>query len=298
MTTRRALAAILSELWAIDPGYLPLLVAIAQRNHNAPEVLAVQDWVQRDYAMMAGPGAMRLDGASNRTYVSDGVAIIPVVGPIFPRANMMTEMSGATSAAQTIADLRAAIASPDVGAILFHYDTPGGAVSGINALADATYAARKEKPISAFVSGAAASAGYWHASQTMDITMERAAMVGSIGVVTMQSKQVSADRDGYMDVEIVSSNAPNKRPDPDSEDGLAEIRATLDAIEREFIADVARGRGVSIKHVIDNYGQGGIKVGADAISAGMADRIGSFDSALKRMQQMARANKRAASLKK
>lgn len=298
MTTRRALAAIMSELWAIDPGYLPLLIAIAQRNHSAPAVQAAQGWSQRDYEMLAGPGAIRLEGASSRTYVSGGVAIIPVMGPIFPRANLMTEFSGATSAAQTIADLRAALAAKEVGAILFHYDTPGGAVSGINALADATYQARKDKPIGAFVAGAAASAGYWHASQTMDITLERAALVGSIGVVTMQSKQVEPGADGYVDVEIVSSNAQNKRPDPTTEDGQSEIRATLDAIEREFIADVARGRGVSAKNVIENYGQGGIKVGADAVAAGMADRLGSFDSALKRMQQMARANQRAAAIKK
>lgn len=298
MTTRRALAAILSEVWAIDPGYLPLLVALAQRNHDAPAVQAAQGWAQRDYQLLAGPGAVRLEGASNRTYVSDGVAIIHVMGPIFPRANLMTEMSGATSVATILADLRAALAAKEVGAILFRFDTPGGAVSGVNALADEIHRARSVKPVGAFVDGAAASAGYWLASQTADITLERTALVGSIGVVTVQSKQVEPDCDGYVEVEIVSSNAPNKRPDPTSEDGLAEVRALLDAIEREFLLDVARGRGVSTQHVIDNYGQGGVKVGADAVKSGMADRIGSFDAAVKRMQQMARARQRAAAIMK
>lgn len=297
MSAQNAIRAILSEMWAIDPGYLHLLAAIAQRNVNAPEIQAAQGWSQRDYQLMAGPGAIRLDGASNRTFVADGVAIIPVVGPILPRANLMTEMSGATSAQQTIADLRVALASDQVGAVLFQYDTPGGAVSGMSALSDATFNARKAKPIGAFVSGAAASAGYWHASQTMDITVDRAALVGNIGIVSAQKKQVSPSADGYIEVDIVSSNAQNKRPDPTTEDGLAEIRATLDAIEGEFIADVARGRGISAETVIEGFGKGGVKVGKDAVAAGMADRVGSFESALKRMQQMARANKRAASLK-
>lgn len=295
---RKAIDAIMAEVWAIDPGYLPLIAAIAQRDVGHETIKAAQGWTQRDYQLLAGPGAMRLDGASSRTFVVDGVAVIPVMGPIFPRANIMTEYSGATSAATTIADMRAALASDDVGAILFHYDTPGGAVSGVNALADATFEARKQKPLGAFVAGAAASAGYWHASQTGHITMERAAMVGSIGVVTVQAKQIEPDSDGAMEMEIVSSNAQNKRPDPTTEDGMAEIRTMLDAIEREFIADVARGRGVSVKHVVEQYGQGGVKVGADAVAAGMADHIGSYESALNRMRQMARANKRAASIKK
>ena len=45
---------------------------------------------------MAGPGAQRLAGTS-RAFLVDGVAILPITGPIFPRANMMTEYSGATS---------------------------------------------------------------------------------------------------------------------------------------------------------------------------------------------------------
>lgn len=293
----RAIRALLSEPWAIDPEYLKLLAAIAQRNHGAEEVKAAEDWAKRDYQLMAGPKATRLDGAA-RSFVSGGVAIIPICGPIFPRANMMTEMSGATSCAMVQNDMRVAMESEDVGGILLLMDTPGGAVSAINATADMIFSARSSKPISAHVTGSAASAGYWLASQAGDITIERTGLVGSIGVVVSASKQVEPGADGYMEFEIVSSNAGNKRPDPSTEDGQAEVRGTLDAIESVFLADIARGRGISTETIIEKFGQGGVKVGSDAVAAGMADRISSYESALSRMQQMVRANKRASALKK
>ena len=293
----RAMRAMLSEPWAIDPSYIPLLAAIAQRNHGSAEIQAAEGWAKRDYQLMAGPSAIRLDG-SYRSFVSEGVAIIPVTGPIFPRANMMTEMSGATSCTMVQNDICAALNADEVGGILFIFDTPGGAVSGVNATADLMDKAKKQKPTCAFVSGSAASAGYWLASQAGEIVMERTALVGSVGVVVSTSKQTEVDADGRMEIEIVSSNAGNKRVDPSTEDGQGEIRGMLDAIEREFIADIARGRGISTETVIEKFGQGGVKVGSDAIAAGMADRIGSYDIALKRMQQTVRSNKRAASLKK
>jgi hypothetical protein len=78
----RVFQALTAEPWAIDPSWLPLLSALAQRNHAAPEVQAAQDWQKRDFDLMAGPGAQRLPGAQ-RAYMIDGVAVIPVTGPIF-----------------------------------------------------------------------------------------------------------------------------------------------------------------------------------------------------------------------
>ena len=42
---------------------------------------------------------------TERATVRDGVAIIPVSGPIFPKANLMTEYCGATSVESVARDL-------------------------------------------------------------------------------------------------------------------------------------------------------------------------------------------------
>lgn len=292
----RAFQAITAEPWAIEPSWLPLLAAIASRNQSTPEFESAKDWQKRDFELMAGPAAQRLAGA-HRTFVIDGVAVLPITGPIFPRANMMTEMSGATSISMLHNDYRAALDNKDIGAIMLLMDTPGGAVSGINGFADAVAAGAQKKYTVAHVAGSAASAGYWIASAASEITMERTALVGSIGVVSAVPKQVEPDKNGEVLMEIVSTNAPNKRPDPTTEDGRGEIVAVLDAIEQQFIADVARGRKVSIEKVIADFGKGGVKVGKSAVSAGMADKVQSQEATLNGLRKLVANNRRLETLR-
>lgn len=293
----RVFHALTAEPWAIEPSWLPLLAALARRDHSAPEVAAAEGWQRRDYELMAGPGAQKLGGAQ-RAYVVDGVAVLPITGPIFPRANMMTEMSGATSITVLQNDFRAAMKDPDVGAILLLVDSPGGAVSGINSFADLVAASVREKLVEAHVAGTAASAAYWIAAATKSIAAERTGIVGSIGVVAAVPKRVDSDQDGVLDVEIVSTNAPNKRPDPTTEDGAAEIRVTLDALEQQFIADVARGRGITAAKVIEDFGKGGVKVGAAARAAGMIDRVQSYEATLGAMVRTVRNQRKLDQLRR
>lgn len=297
----RVFKALTAEPWAIIPSELQKIAAIAQR-HQMPDVSAksMREYVkreERDYELMAGPGAQKLAGSS-RTFLVDGVAVMPITGPIFPRANMMTEMSGATSVTMLQGDLRAALGNPDVGAIIALIDSPGGAVSGINAFADQFAAAAKQKPTVAYVAGTAASAAYWIASSAGEIVMDRTAIVGSIGVVVGVPVQVAPDGNGELWLEIVSSNAPNKRPDATSEEGMAEIVSTLDAIEKLFIADVAKGRKTTAAKVISDFGAGGVKVGADGVSAGMADRVASYETTLNTLRKQVANQRKLAALKR
>jgi ClpP class serine protease len=293
----RVFQALTAEPWAIVPSELQKIAAIVRR-HSLPDAAAKgePEYQKRDYQLMAGPGAQRLAGTS-RAFLVDGVAILPITGPIFPRANMMTEYSGATSINTLTDDYRKALDSADVGAILMLLDSPGGQVSGINAFADLVSAGTKKKYTTAFVAGSAASAAYWIASAASEIAMERTGMVGSIGVVAAIPVQVAPDAGGDLWIEIVSSNAPNKRPDPVSEDGRGEIVAMLDAVEKQFVADVARGRKTSVEKVLSDFGSGGIKVGADAVKAGMADKIQSYDATLNALRRMVANQRKLEALK-
>jgi ClpP class serine protease len=283
--SNHATRALLGEYWAIEPSWLPVISTIAQRDTSSPTLEAAREWTKRDYLAMAGPGARPLPGAS-RAYVVDGVAVLPITGPIFPRANLLTEMSGATSVAVLRADHTVALASHAVAAIMLLIDSPGGAVSGIADFAARIASGANRKPTRAFVMGSAASAAYWIGSQASMISADRTAVVGSIGVVAAVPKQMQPDRDGYIDIEVVSSNAPNKRPDPTSEGGVAVIREQLNALEDIFIGDVARGRKTTPAAVKNGYGQGGVIIGSAAVKAGMVDKIESQASAMNALVQM------------
>lgn len=255
----RVWRAMASTPWAILPGELELLIEIACRRGD-PE------------ALHAKPVA-RLEG-SEAVAGRDGVAVIPLCGPIFPRANVMTEMSGATSLQMTSLAFNAALDDPAAKAIVLLCDTPGGVTTAVQEFAAMVFAARGVKPVVAYVQGAACSAGYWIASACQTIVAAPTAILGSIGVLMV------LDRDNGKTVSVVSSGAPKKRVDPESEDGRAELLRTVNDLHAVFVADVAAYRGRSVEYVEEHFGQGGVLVGASAVAAGMADALGSLESVL------------------
>lgn len=276
------LAAIRAQPWAIQPEYLEAIEAIALRALDAPVLALLSSDGHRErmaahVAAVAAVGAP-LEGAALST-LRDATAVVPVLGPIFPRATMLNSSAGGTSLDAIMRDLRVALAAGAVERVVMVFDTPGGVVSGLGEAADAIRAAGK--PVTAFVTGMAASAGYWLASQAGEIVADRSASLGAIGVVATTSRQESPGADGRRSYEIVSANAPNKRPDVTTEEGRAAIQAEVDRMEAVFIADVARGRRVSAATVRAEFGRGAMVAATAAVESGMADRIGTLEGVLR-----------------
>jgi signal peptide peptidase SppA len=221
-----------------------------------------------------------------RMGIRDGVAILNVEGPLFKKANLFVEFCGATSYEILRRDLQAALDDPAVKSILLNIDSPGGEANGCDELARAIYQARGKKPITAYVSGMAASGGYWIASAADRVVISELAVLGSIGVVLGVEDRSSADeRRGVRKVEIVSSQSPGKRPDVNTEEGRTQIQTMVDDLAEVFVSAVAKHRGVSSKDVISKFGAGGVKIGAKAVAAGMADEVGQFEAVLSSLKQ-------------
>jgi ClpP class serine protease len=255
-----------SRPWLIQRESLETILAIAQR-YGDPEALQARQ-------------GRPLDNTRTVT-MRDGVAVIPVTGPVFRYANIFTEISGATSTGVLARDIQAAIDNPYVRGIVLDFNTPGGEATGINELANLIAAGRKQKPIKAYGGGTVASAGYWLASAADEIIIDETALLGSIGVV-MSYLDTSA-RDAKSDVrtiEIVSSQSPDKRIDPATDEGRAKVQTIVDALADTFVSAVARNRGVSVDTVVSDFGRGGVLVGAAAVEAGMADRLGSLEAVI------------------
>ncbi|MFT9291389.1 S49 family peptidase [Gluconobacter oxydans] len=284
MTRHYALDAIRATPWAIQPEWLAAIEAVAERTMLSPDLekLRENSNAARYHGVMAAisGGGSPLQGAKTAT-VSNGVAMIPVMGPIMPYANLMADICGFTTLETLASDLQVAASSPAVSQILLVMDSPGGATVQLSDVAGQI--AALEKPVTVFVTGTAASAAYWLASQADEIIMDNLAVAGSIGIVCSTSTQVGPDANGRQSVDIVSSNAPNKRLDPSSDDGQAQIRAVLDDMEAVFMADVARGRKTTVANVQQNFGQGGMKSAKSAVSAGMADGTGTLSGTVSRL---------------
>jgi hypothetical protein len=93
----------------------------------------------------------------------------------------------------------------------------------------------------------------------------------------MTIQKSSGEKDSF---EIVSSNAPMKRVDPETDKGKNAILKLLNATETVFLNSISLHRGVSVETVKEDFGQGGLLVGIDAVNAGMADTLGSFEDTI------------------
>lgn len=252
-----------SRLWLIQEESLQQILAIAERLTD-PQALQTQL-------------GRRLENTRSVSMV-DGVAVIPITGPIFRYANIFTEISGATSTQVLATDIRTALDNPYVTGIVLDINSPGGEATGINELAGMIHRARTIKPVIAYGGGSVSSAAYWLASAASDIVIDATALVGSIGVVAAYLD--TSKRDEKSDVrriEIVSSSSPNKRLDPTSDAGRLDIQQRVDALADVFVNAVATYRHTTSEKVLADYGRGGVLVGSAAVTAGMADRIGSLD---------------------
>jgi len=257
----RAFELAASRPWLMLPDALDGLMAIADRQGD-PEALEARLGRQLEN--------------TRAVTVRNGVAIIPVVGPIMRYANLFTRISGATSTQELATDFQTALDDPKVKAIVFNVDSPGGEANGINELSDMIHAARGKKPIKAYGGGSVASGAYWVASAADELVVDDTALMGSIGVVVEVLTREA--REGEKRWTITSRNAPNKRPDISTEEGRAEISKTIDALGDVFVAKVARNLGVDADKVPAMGDHGGLMVGAAAVKAGLAHRLGSLET--------------------
>jgi ClpP class serine protease len=228
-----------AQHWLILPEALEKILAIANRDYDADVLLrAKTEWENRQ--ALATQKGMPLDGTRTVDKRSNGVAVVPVVGPIMRYSNIMTDISGAQSLAVFARDFAATMANPMASAIVVNFDTPGGDARGINEAAAmiAQAVAQDTKPILGYSGGTSASAGYWLMSAIGkgNLTIDPTAVLGSIGVVaTVEDTRERDAKTGKRTYEIVSSNAPNKRPDVATDAGRAQFQAVVDELEQTFI---------------------------------------------------------------
>src|SRR5262245_43749290 len=215
-----------------------LVVAVATRDEFFADV--------REQAISARDGAPLANTRS--VTVRDGVATIPVCGPLFRHAGLFTKLSGATSYEAIRKDLQQCLDDPSVQSILLHIDSPGGEAKGVADLAAAIYAARDVKPIKCYVEQGC-SAAYWLAAATSEIVASPTAALGSIGVIATVEKADPAGKS----VDIISSQSPYKRLDVSDETGRARIQRQIDNLADVFVMAVAKYRGVTNETVLDSF---------------------------------------------
>jgi ClpP class serine protease len=213
--------------------------------------------------------SMASSGGDPRIFKRAGdVAEIVIQGALTPKPDWYAYWmcGGNTTYPEIIQSLALAGADQGIKRIVLNISSPGGYVDGLFDCLAALESFSKPKETLASM---ADSAAYAIACLGGKITARnKASEFGSVGVCATYVRY-----DGVEIYDIVSSNAPNKRPDPSTKEGQAVIREGLDAIEELFIDTIVRGRNTTTKDVTKNYGRGAVFLATAALSAGMIDAI-------------------------
>lgn len=214
--------------------------------------------------------------------VKDGVLQIPVKGVLlnnFPYALG----SWATGYEYIWRAFDRGQRDPEVRGIALVCDTPGGMVAGNFELVDKMHAYPNRKPVAGFAHESAYSAGYSIISvaDPGKVTVSRTGGVGSIGVVTNHVDVSKAMEQRGWNITFIHAGKHKVDGNPYEAlpaDVKARIQARIDDLYGIFVSTVARNRGMD-EQVI--RGTEALTFSApDALSIGLADKIGAFDDAL------------------
>jgi len=261
------------KVWAILPAKLEEIVAVVEAHLAGQKI----EWPE------AAGGKSGNKAADEAYQMQDGVAVIPVYGVLDKRMNLFSAMSGGTSYELLGAQIKQALADPNVAALLLDVDSPGGSVDGVKTVADQILAARGGKPIVAFANGQATSAAFWIASAADLVMADDTAVVGSIGVVMTHFDRSGQDAQrGVKRTHIFSGRYKVAGSDaqPLSPDDQAYLQNISDTYYQLFLDGVASNRGQDSAAVHENMGDGRLFIGRQAKDAGLVDQIGTFDDAL------------------
>lgn len=276
--------------WAILPETFTVIRDIVDR-HRKGELLSDVEVRERV------AGARAQSGPRQGQTMGAGVAIIPLYGPIVPKAGLLTDMSGATSVQSFMSAVRQAVSDSEVKAIVLDVDSPGGLIDLVPEAAAELRDMRGSKPIVAVADTLMASAAYWLACQADEVVASPSSNVGSIGVYTEHDDiSVAMELAGVKPTLISAGKfkTEGNEFEPLSDEAMRHIQSLIDDAYGLFVADVAKARGATPDAVRNGFGQGRLLTARGSVTEGLADRVDTLDATIKRMIWVAARSKPAA----
>lgn len=185
------------------------------------------------------------------------------------------------NADRLIGSLREAFGDKSARAVVLRINSPGGSPVQAGLVNDEIrrLKALHKKKIYAVCEEMCASAAYYIAVAADDIYVDKASVVGSIGVLMDGFGFVGLMDKLGVERRLLTSGSnkgmldPFSPRDPDQE-GMA--HAMLEQIHEQFIGVVRQGRGQRLKEREDTF-SGLFWNGQQAVQLGLADRLGSLD---------------------
>ena len=211
-------------------------------------------------------------------------ALIYGTGPVVAGHGSSGPAGRQVLASTTVSEaFEAAVEAPEIDAIIFRIDSPGGSALASDLVWRATQRAReKGKPVVASFSDVAASGGYYVACGADRIVSQPATYTGSIGVFVLRPilgglfEKLGVGVEAMTRGEHADLLLASRRLSPRSRGRLrADVRSVYDT----FVGRVAAGRELT-PEAVDAIGQGRVWTGAQASEIGLVDALGGLRTAV------------------
>lgn len=189
---------------------------------------------------------------------------------------------GEASADHLIASLRAAFKDADTAGVVLRISSPGGSPVQAGMVHDEIRRLRARHPsipVYAVVQDICTSGAYYVAVAADRIFVDKASLIGSIGVLMDRFGFVAAME--KLGIERRSQTAGNNKAfldsfSPETEEQRAIAQKLLDEIHQQFIDVVRKGRGDRLKESAETF-SGLFWTGARSIEMGLVDGLGTLD---------------------
>jgi protease-4 len=212
-------------------------------------------------------------GAPSTDVTTPHTAVVELKGEIASEAD--------ASAENVVAAMRSAFEDQGAKAVVLLINSPGGSPVQAGIINDEIRRLRAmhDKPVYAVVEESCASAAYYIAAAADRIFVDKASIVGSIGVLmngfgfTGLMDKIGIERR----LLTAGENKDFLDPfSPQSDKQRVFAQAMLDQIHQQFIAVVKAGRGTRLKETPEMF-SGLFWSGQQAVELGLADRLGNLD---------------------
>lgn len=214
-----------------------------------------------------------------KSQIFGNTAILPIHGIIMRYFDICTWFLGGVAIENLQNEFRELLNNPKIENIILDINSPGGDADGVPEFSEMIFNSRDKKNIVAYIGFVGASAAYWIASAASKIVINEASVLGSIGMI------MEFYEEDEKPVQMISSISPKKNPDIQTEEGKTEIQSFVDELGEIFVKKIALQRNIDTDYVLNHFGQGGVKIGKNAISSKMADEIDLLDNLILNLQK-------------
>ena len=232
-------------------------------------------------AVVAAVWWVMKDGAQPVMQSASHTAFVTVSGVI--------SSDGEANAEDINQALRAAFEDEGAKAVVLLINSPGGSPVQAGIVSDEMLRLKAiyKKPLYAVIEETGASAAYYIAASADDIFVDKASVVGSIGVLMdgfgftdlMQKLGIerrlmtAGENKGFLDP--FSETTPRQK---------AHVQRVLNQIHEQFIEVVRAGRGTRLQETEDTF-SGLFWTGEQAVELGLADQLGGLDYVAREIAQ-------------